>query len=164
MKSPRLAAPVLSLLIAAAPAWSADDPRIENFALCRESWAELEKSDPAALDSFGAYFKSAFSHDGDDRHLIPNSSMTVDGLNLIQVYPSSLGMGLGFSVLVDAPFDVARQAVERDLGKPLDQCQEGDGMRTCELSVAEQRTVILLSEDPPNDKSTLVGCYYYYEK
>jgi len=88
----------------------------------------------------------------------------VNGLNLTQVFPGSLGMGVGFSVLVDATFDVARQAVERDLGKPMDDCREGDGMHTCELSIAEQRTVILLSEDPPNDKTTLIGCYYYYEK
>lgn len=164
MRFLRLSGPTLALLIAAAPASSADDPRVENFALCRESWLELEKSDPAALESFGIYLNSAFSHDSADGHLTPNTPAMVNGLNLTQVFPGSLGMGVGFSVLVDAEFDAAKQAVERDLGKPMDDCQEGDGMRTCELSIAEQRTVILLSEDPPNDKATLIGCYYYYEK
>lgn len=37
-------------------------------------------------------------------------------------------------------------------------------MRTCDLSIAEQRTLMLLSGDPPNDKQTLVGCFYLYEK
>jgi hypothetical protein len=37
-------------------------------------------------------------------------------------------------------------------------------MRTCELPIAEQRTVMLMSGYPPNDKTTLVGCYYFYEK
>jgi hypothetical protein len=90
--------------------------------------------------------------------------MTIDGLKVSQVFPGSVGMGLGFSVLVDASFDVAKQALERKLGMPLGDCETGDGMRTCELSIAEQRTVMLASNDPPNDKTTLVGCYYFYEK
>ena len=164
MKSKRLAGPALALLLAAAPASGADDPRIENFALCRESWLELDKSDPAALEDFGVYLNSAFAQGSDDGHLTPNAPTTLTGLNVTQVFPGSLGMGVGFSVLVDGTFDVVRQAVEGDLAKPMDDCQAGDGMRTCEMSVAEQRTVILLSEDAPNDKTTLIGCYYYYEK
>lgn len=164
MKSVRLAGQMLALLVAAVPASAASDPRIENFALCRDSWLDLEKSDPAALASFGSFLDSAFTPDSEGGHLTPKSPMTVNGLNVTKLFPGSLGMGLGFSVLVDAPFDVAKQAVERDLGMPLQECQSGDGMRTCGLPIAEQRTVVLLSEDPPNDKSTLVGCYYYYEK
>lgn len=164
MKSLRLAGSMLALLVAAAPASGAGDPRIERFALCRDSWLDLEKSDPAALDDFGAYLASAFTRDSEGGHLIPKAPMSVDGLEITQLFPSSLGMGLGFSVLVNASFDAARQAVERDLGKPLQECQAGEGMQTCELPVAEQRTVILVSEGPPNDATTLVGCYYYYEK
>jgi hypothetical protein len=164
MKSLRLAGPTLALLIAAVPASGAGDPRIENFALCRDSWLELEKTDPAALEDFGVSLRSGFTESSDDGHITPNSPVTIAGVNVTQVWPSSLGMGLGFSALVEAPFDEAKQAVEGALGKPLGECQAGDGMRTCELSIAEQRTVILLSEDPPNDQTTLVGCYYYYEK
>jgi hypothetical protein len=46
----------------------------------------------------------------------------------------------------------------------LSDCQAGEGMRTCELSVAEKRTIMLVSADPPNDRTTLAGCYYFYEK
>jgi len=67
-------------------------------------------------------------------------------------------------VLVDASFDTTRQVLERELGMPLRSCERDEGMRTCELSIAEQRTVVLVSGDPPNDTTTLVGCYYYYEK
>ena len=73
-------------------------------------------------------------------------------------------MGVGFSVVVDASFEETKHALERDLGKPLSDCQASDGMRTCELSIAEQRTVMLVSNDPPNDKTSLFGCYYFYEK
>lgn len=152
------------LLAGATPALGADDPRVENLALCRESWLDWKTTDPARLDSFIDYFHSAFAQQGDDAFAVPKSAMTIDGLKVRQVYPQSVGMGLGFSVLVDATFDVARRALERDLGKPLGHCETGEGMRTCELPIAEQRTVTLLSGDPPNDKTTLVGCFYVYEK
>lgn len=155
---------LLALLVGVAPAVRADDQRIENLALCRDSWLDWKNTDPARLDSFGAYFRSAFAHNGDDAFFTPKSAMAIDGLKVKQVFPENVGMGLGFSVVVDATFDVAKRALEQDLGKPLRQCESGEGMRTCELPIAEQRTVTLMSGDPPNDKTTLVGCYYVYEK
>ena len=164
MKCARLTAPMLAILVAVSPAWGASDPRVVNLALCRDSWLDWKDSAPSALDSFGSYLRSEFTQNSDDGSLAPRSPMTIAGLDITQVYPGSLGMGLGFSVLVDAPFDVTRLAIERDLGKPLGRCDASDGMRSCELSIAEQRTVLLVSADPPNDKTTLVGCYYFYEK
>ncbi|HXQ13919.1 MAG TPA: hypothetical protein VN814_04775 [Caulobacteraceae bacterium] len=155
---------LLTLLVGVIPAWGADDPPVENLALCRDSWLDWKNTDPAKLDSFGAYFRSAFARNGNDAFLVPKSPMTIDGLKVTHVFPESLGMGLGCSVLVDATFDVAKQAVEKKLGKPLRQCETGEGMRTCELPIAEQRTVMLMSGDQPDDKTTLVGCYYFYEK
>lgn len=159
-----MAGPVLTLLVFAMPAWAVSDPRIENLALCRDSWLDWKNTDPSALDSFGAFLRSALAHNGNDTIFRPKLAMSVDGLKVTQVFPQSVGMGLGFSVLVDASFDVAKKALERDLGKPLSGCEANEGMRTCELSIAEQRTVILASNDPPNDTTTLVGCYYFYEK
>jgi hypothetical protein len=155
---------LLTLLVGVIPAWGADDPRVENLALCRDSWFGWKNTDPTQLNSFAAFLRSAFAHNGNDAFLVPKSPMAIDGLKVTQVFPESLGMGLGFSVLVDAPFDVAKQALEQKLGRPLRQCETGEGMRTCELPIAEQRTVMLMSGDPPNDKTTLVGCYYFYEK
>ena len=155
---------LLTLLVGVIPAWGADDPRVENLALCRDSWLDWKTTDPAKVDSFGAFFGSAFTHNGNDAFFTPRSAMAIAGLKVTQVFPQSLGMGLGFSVLVDARFDAAKQALEQRLGKPLSQCETGEGMRTCGLPIAEQRTVMLMSGDPPNDKTTLVGCYYFYEK
>ncbi|QGN55667.1 hypothetical protein [Novosphingobium sp. Gsoil 351] len=164
MKRVWLAVPMFSLLVAALPAWGASDPRLERLTLCRDSWLEWKNTDPSALDSFGAFLRSNFKHNDNEAFITPTSAMIVDGLKVVQVFPGSLGMGLGFSVVVDASFDVTRLAMERDLGKPLRECEAGEGMRTCELSIAEQRTVMIAANDPPNDKTTLIGCYYYYEK
>ena len=164
MKCGWLAGLLFTLLVGVGPAWGADDPLIENLALCRDSWLDWKKTDPAKLDSFSAFFRSAFTHNGNDAFFVPKSAMVIDGLKVTQVFPESVGMGLGFSVLVDAKFDVAKQVLEKKLGKPLRKCETGDGMRICELPIAEQRTVTLMSGVPPNDKMTLVGCYYFYEK
>ena len=155
---------LLTLLVGVMPAYAADEPRVENLALCRDSWLDWKKTDPAKSDGFVAFFGSAFTHNGNDAFFTPKSAMTVAGLKVTQVFPQSLGMGLGFSVVVDARFDVARQALEQKLGKPLRQCETGEGMRTCELEIADQRTVMLMAGDPPNDRATLAGCYYLYEK
>ena len=164
MKCVWLAGRMLTLLVASAPAWGASDPRIDNLTLCRDSWLDWKNTDPSALASFGAYLRSAFAHSDNDAFFTPKSPMTIDGLTVRQVFPGSLGMGLGFSVIIDAPFDVTKQVVERDLGKPLRDCDASDGMRICELSIADQKTVMLASNDLPNDQTTLLGCYYFYEK
>ena len=155
---------VLGLLAAAFPAFAADEPRVEALALCRDSWLDWQATDPAKLNSAKAFFESAFSGAGTDAFVTPKSPMTIAGLQVTQVYPESVGMGVGFSVLVDAPFDVARMAVEQSLGRPLGPCETGEGMRTCELPIAAQRTLMLASNEPPDDTATLVGCYYLYEK
>jgi hypothetical protein len=71
---------------------------------------------------------------------------------------------VGFSVTVAAPFDTARTAVEKATGKSFKKCETGDGMHGCELQLAPQRTLTLMSGDSPTSKTTLVGCYYFYEK
>ena len=155
---------LLTLLVGAAPAWGADDPRIESLALCRESWLDWKTTDPAKLNSFIDFARSAFTHDDNDAFVTPRSAMAVDGLKVTHVFPESVGMGVGFSVVVEASFDDARKVLEQKLGKPLGQCETGEGMRTCDLPIAEKRTVMLMSGEPPNDKTTLIGCYYFYEK
>jgi hypothetical protein len=155
---------LLALLVGAAPALAADDPRIENLALCRESWLDWKTADPAKLNSFIDFARSAFTHDDNDAFVTPKSAMAIDGLKVTHVFPESVGMGVGFSVVVEAPFDIAKKTFEQKLGKPLSHCEIGEGMRTCEAPIAEKRTVMLLSGEPPNDKTTLIGCYYFYEK
>ena len=155
---------MFTLLVVSVSVLGASDPRIDDLALCRDSWLDWKNTDSAALASFGVYLRSAFAHSDNDSFFTPKSPMTINGLTVSQVFPGSLGMGLGFSVIIDAPFDVTKEVVERDLGKPFRDCQASDGMRTCELSIADQRTVMLASNDPPSNQTTLVGCYYFYEK
>jgi hypothetical protein len=71
-------------------------------------------------------------------------------------------MGVGFSVMVEAPFDTARRTVEKTFGKSLQKCDASDNMRTCDLKIGEKRTFMLMAEDSAKSATTLLGCYYYY--
>jgi hypothetical protein len=73
-------------------------------------------------------------------------------------------MGVGFSVMVETPFDTTRRTVEKIFGKSLQKCDSSDNMRTCELEIGEKRTFMLMAEDSAKSGTTLLGCYYYYEK
>ena len=149
---------------ALAPGWAADDAGIERMATCRDSWFDWNKSDPAQLKKFGDRFRADFSRKGNDPFLVPRKDKRIGGLRITQAFPESVGMGVGFSLTVEAPFDKARQVFEKSLGKKLQKCEASDGMRTCELEIAEKRTFMLMAEDSPKSTTTLVGCYYFYEK
>lgn len=164
MKRVWLAGLSVALLVGIVPARGADDPRVENLALCRDSWVDWKKTDPAKMESYVTFVRLSLTHNGNDPFAVPKSAMSIGGMSIKQVFPDSVGMGVGFSVLVDAKFDVAKPAFEKKLGKKLGKCETGDGMQACELPIAEQRTVTLMSGVPPNDTTTLIGCYYFYEK
>ena len=153
-----------ALLLVIAPAWGADDVSLARLATCQESWLDLQKSDPAGLQAFGQRLHADFSQHGNDPFVVPRSRIEIAGLRVTQLFPNSVGMGVGFSVTVGAKFDETRRRVEKALGKPLVHCETSDGMRTCALQIAEKRTVMLIAEDNPKAASTLIGCYYYYEK
>jgi hypothetical protein len=105
-----------------------------------------------------------FSRKGNDPFFVPRTAKSIAGLRVVQAFPDSVGMGVGFSVVVGASFDTARKTMENLLGKPLQKCEASDNMRTCELDIAEKRTFTLMAEDNSRATKTLVGCYYYYEK
>ena len=155
---------LLALVAGAVPARAADDAGLARLALCQDSWVEWSKSEPARLDAFGAHFRSAFSPHDNDPYWLPKTNVSVLGLRVLQAFPHSVGMGVGLSLTVDAPFDDARKALERALGKRLGKCETGEGMKTCELEIAPQRTVMAMAEDAPKSRQTLIGCYYFYEK
>jgi hypothetical protein len=154
----------LALLLAIAPAWGGDDVSLARMATCQDSWLDLQKSDPAGLQAFGQRLHAEFSQHDNDAFVVPRSRTEIVGLRVTQLFPNSVGMGVGLSVTVEAKFDEARRNVEKALGKPLVHCETSDGMRTCALQIADKRTVMLMAEDDPKSTSTLIGCYYYYEK
>jgi hypothetical protein len=153
-----------TLLIVACPAFAMDDEAIERLATCQDSWLDWQTAKPAQLNILAGSLRSDFSQSPGNPYLVPKAPKSIAGLPLSQLYPNSVGMGVGFSVAVDATFDRTRQALEATLGKPLKKCETGDGMRSCELEIGEKRTFMLMSADNANSKTTLVGCYYYYEK
>ena len=161
----RLLSTALVLLpLAVVPAWGADDVEVERMATCQDSWFVWQKTAPALLNSFGEHIRTAFVAHGDDPYLVPKSTTTIAGLRVLQVIPGNVGMGVGFSVVVDANFDKTKRTFEKKLGKTLGKCETGDNMRSCELDIAEQESLTLMAEDSPKSTSTLVGCYYFYEK
>lgn len=163
MKTHILAGGVLAVGFLFYPAFAADDDILARMALCKESWAE-NKNDPGKLKPFADDFRAKFTQHEHDAWFAPKQNVSVMGLRVSQAYPESVGMGVGFSLTVDATFDDARKALEKALGKTLQKCESGEGMRNCELEVARQRTVMLMAEDKPGAKRALIGCYYFYEK
>ena len=152
------------LLIAAWPAFAADDDALTRMALCKDSWLDWKKSEPEKFAAFAAHIRSGFAPHGNDPYALPKSPVSVAGLKVLELYWESVGMGVGFSLTVEATFEDTRKRVEKALGKTLVHCETGEGMKTCELEIAPQRTVTLLAEDPPQSRRTLIGCYYLYEK
>ncbi len=164
MKIVNPASVLIALLFAVTPALGAEDMTLTRMATCQESWLDWQTKDPAQLKKFGDQLHAEFSQHGNDPFVVPNASVSVAGLRVLQLFPNSVGMGVGLSITVDAPFDKARQAIEKVAGKPLTKCETSDGMRTCGLEIAEKRTLMLMAEDNAKATTTLVGCYYYYEK
>jgi hypothetical protein len=155
---------LLALLFAVAPVSAAEDVGLTRMATCQDSWLDWQMKYPAQLKKFGDHLHAEFSEHGNDPYVIPNASISIAGLRVTQLFPNSVGMGVGFSATVDAPFDKARQTIEKAAGKPLTKCETSEGMRTCGLEIAEKRTLMLMAEDSAKATTTLVGCYYFYEK
>lgn len=148
----------------ALPAQAADDVPLTRMATCQDSWLDWNTKDPAKNAAFATHFRSLLVPHGNDPYFLPKAKITFAGLNVSQVFPESVGMGLGFSVTVDAPFDKARAALEHVSGKKLGHCEQGDGMMACQFQIAEKRTIMAMAVDGQKPAQTLIGCYYYYEK
>ncbi len=146
MKLPTLAGVALALFAAVLPARAGDDDALTRMALCKDSWLEWSKGDPARFKAFADHVRAGFTPHGNDPFALPKAGVSAAGLRVLQAFPQSVGMGVGFSLTVDAGFDDARKAVEKALGKPLAHCEEGEGMHDCELEVAPQRTVMVADD------------------
>lgn len=150
-------------LACALPANAADDARLTRMATCQDSWLEWHKAASPQFDDFAEYFRAGFTPQEQKPFFLPKHRTTIAGLRVVEAYPDSVGMGVGFSLTLETDFDTARKAMEAALGKKLTHCESGDGMHTCELEIAEQRSAMVMAEDGTKNR-TLVGCYYYYEK
>lgn len=155
---------IVLIVLLAGPASAADDATLERMATCRDSWFDWQKTNPAQLQKFGEDFRAHFSPHGDDPFPVPRAETSVAGLRVTKAFPNSVGMGVGFSLMVDAPFERTRKAMEKSLGKRLQKCEIGDGMTTCGIEIADKRSFVVMAADDPKSHETLIGCYYFYER
>jgi hypothetical protein len=158
-----LAGVSLALACTLAPAMAAEDAGIARMAACQDSWMDWSKTAPKKLSALGDHFRAAYTPHGNDPYFLPKAPTTIAGLKVLQVYPQSVGMGVGLSVLVDATFDTAKKTFERVLGRKVTKCEASEGSHDCELDLAPQRNFMLMTGDTA-PKQTLVGCFYLYEK
>jgi len=154
------AASLLALL--STPVRATDDPAMLRLVTCQDSWVEW-KDDAGRLAGFGRAIESQYLRGEAGDAFTPRRPQTLFGFPISRLYPQSVGMGLGYSVVVDAPFANVRQRFEKALGRPL-HCSVSEGMRACELPLAAEKTALLLASDRADATTTQLGCYYLYEK
>ena len=158
-----LTATTLALLGACtANAGAADDALLQRMTLCQDSWLDW-KNDEARLTRFVGEIESRFSRSARGPAFTPKGPSKVIGLPVAQLFPQSVGMALGFSVIVNADFAQARRSLENQLGRAMT-CENSQEGRACELKIGEEKTVVLMSDESGKSKQSLLGCYYYYEK
>ncbi len=147
----------------AAPAASKDAFNLEKMATCQDSWMDWG-ADDARVGAFRDGFRAQFKQSAAGAYFVPITSATLMSMKVARVYSSTIGMARGFSVAVEAPFETVKKNVEKTIAKKLEHCETSDGMRTCDLEIATKRTVMLMADATGREKTTLVGCFYFYEK
>ena len=149
------------LCAATASAGAADDALLQRMTLCQDSWLDW-KTDEMRLKRFVNEVESRFSHAGGPA-FTPKAPTRAFGLPVAQLFPQSVGMALGFSVIVNADLAQARRALEGQLGRTM-KCEGSAEGQGCEVKIGENKTVVLMSDGDGKARQTLLGCYYYYEK
>ncbi len=119
---------------------------------------------PAKVDDFRQMISSHFTQQDGGAGFAPSKPMSILGHSVSEVYPESIGMGVGFSVLVDAEFNKVKASLEKKISKPLAKCSNEDGSRSCEYGFAEKKTLLLMEGGRGKNAKTLFGCYYFYAK
>ena len=149
--------------VASTNARAQDNKALLQMATCEESWLDF-RQDPVKVQKYSGLFQAQFREGGRDSSMVPIKPTQLLGLKISRVYPQSVGMGLGFSVIVDAGFDATKAGMEKQMGKSFEHCASEEGSKSCELSIADKKTVVLMEGARGKKPQTLLGCYYYYEK
>jgi len=164
MRSRVVLALVSSIVLAAEPIVSAADTAfLERLVTCADSW-EAWRNDEAQKATLFRNFDALFTQGKGDPPFVPKVPVSIAGMKVTGVYPESVGMGVGFSVVLDTDFARARAAIEKLVGKRLAHCESGDGMRSCDLELAPHRTVMVMAPLDAPKPMVLAGCYYFYAK
>lgn len=161
MKTAFAAAAIALACAATGPqAAPADEPTLQRLLLCQDSWLDW-KDDDSRMGPLVRYFETSFNRAPRGGAFTPKAPMQVLGHSVVQVYPQNVGMGVGFSLVVDVGFAQARAGMEQQLGRPMS-CTTSDGMRACELRLDDKKTAMLVTGLNGNAPTSLVGCYYFY--
>ena len=154
---------LLTTVLTQKPAQIEGDALLEELATCRASWQDW-RNDPVQGRKFADVITGTFTQQPRGPAWTPKRKVVVAGMPVVEAFPESVGMGVGFSLTVEANFDKARQQLEKAAGKTFKDCEAGEGMRTCEFAVAEKRTLIIIAGDNGKAKTSLIGCYYFYAR
>ena len=144
-------------------AHGADDKLFLDLAICQESWLEW-KNIPQKMSPFKERVNSELKQIEGTAGYTPLKPMSLLGLNVVEVYPGSVGMGLGFSVVVNAEFEKVKASLEKQTGQRITECSFQENTRDCGYSLAERKNLTLTEVAKGKNAKTLFGCYYYYEK
>ena len=156
-------ATMLTLVICSSPALAAptDDATLQRLATCQDSWNDWPQGHPR-MAQYVEFVKTRLQQQDDGASFKPKAQMALAGLPIEQVFPQSIGTGVGFSAIVHADFAETRRSFEKQLGKPMT-CKTSDGSPACELEIGDKKTAILMTDNPRSAR-TLIGCYYFYAK
>ncbi len=154
---------ISGLAIAPSHAQATDDASVLRLLTCQDSWMDW-KNDPVKQQKFVDALKASFKRNDGDGSYLPIKPMSMLGHDVFQLYPQSVGMGLGYSVIVNASFEKVKASLEKQMGKRFDGCQAASEGKSCEKVLAKQKTVMLMEGSRGANPKTLFGCYYLYEK
>jgi len=155
-------AATLAAAIACGDALAAEAPSFQRMALCQDSWLDW-KDDSVRMGAFTRDIEGQLVRSTDDGAFVPKAPIKVLGHTVTQVYPQSVGMGVGFSVVVDGGLAQTRAAVEKQLGQPMS-CSTSEGVRSCEIKVGAKKTAVLMTGQNGQAKTSLLGCFYFYQQ
>ncbi len=155
-------AALLAAITASAAVRAADDPQLQRLALCQDSWLDW-KDDAVRMGRLMHDFETRFDRGASDAAFVPRSSTSVLGSRVTEVYPQSVGTGVGFSLTVNTPHAQVRARIEQQLGKKM-QCSTSDGFVSCAVELGAKKTALLMTEQNGQAQSSLVGCYYFYQQ
>lgn len=148
-----------------APLAQAAEPEdtLTRLASCQESWYDM-RNDAERVQRIGALLREHFEPQDRSPSWKPRRPMKWLGHEVLELTPQSVGMGLGFGVTVKARLSAVRPAFEKAVGRPVGNCDKGDGMSMCSVEIAAKRTAMMVGPADSPDRGTLLGCYYFYQQ
>jgi hypothetical protein len=144
------------------PGNEAEERRLGQLATCQESWLGW-RDDERRMTEYIEGFEADYTRSEEEPAFLPRGPSKVLGFPLIKVYPQSVGTGVGFSLQLVGSLAQVRAQVEQVLGKSLD-CSVSDEVMSCGFEIDPKRTITLAADGDGTGKTSLLGCFYYYEK